>query len=118
MPAERKSTRLANRQAPKVTVLDDYHSELWSSSDPEVDEDEVVAAKKKGAGAKRKSKAGSSTKQPASKKPRGMKGLLKDVVDMPLDILYEVRALFNTVLASYPINGLYRFLAMYYLPIF
>ncbi|KAF5318090.1 hypothetical protein D9619_012274 [Psilocybe cf. subviscida] len=90
MPAERKSTRLANRQAPKVTVLDDYHSELWSSSDPEVDEDEVVAAKKKGAGAKRKSKASSSTKQPASKKPRGMKGLLKDVVDMPLDILYEI----------------------------
>lgn len=97
MPAERKSTRLANRptQAPKatVTVSDDYESEFSSSSDSEVYEDEVVVAKRKGAGSKRKSKAGSSMKQPASKKARGMKGLLKDVVDMPLDIVYEVRAL-------------------------
>lgn len=95
MPAERKSTRLANRQAgPKVTIPDEYQSELWSSSSEseEVDDDEIVAVKK-GSGAKRKPKSSSSTKQPPSKKPRGLKGLLKDVIDMPLDILYEVSAL-------------------------
>jgi hypothetical protein len=97
MPAERKSSRLANRPAPKVVVSDNYESEHYESeqtSDLEVDEDEVFTAKKKAAGNKRKSKASSSKKQPASKKPRGMRGLLKGV---PLDILYEVRMLFNAM---------------------
>ena len=93
MPDERKSSRLAKRTL-QSAIADDYQDE----SDSEFDEEELVN-KKRGSAAKRKAAgsttAGPSKGQPPKKKARGMRGLLSNVVDMPVDVLFEVGPLFR-----------------------
>lgn len=89
MPNERKSTRLA-----KATMKASLESgDDMDDSDSEFDEDELLN-KNQGPAVKRKASGKTSTrsskKQPPKKKFKGMRGLLSNVVDMPMDILFEV----------------------------
>ena len=54
----------------------------------EGDLNEVAVAKPKRK--KRKTDTGTAEGQPKPKKPRGKRGLLQKVVEMPLDLLFEV----------------------------
>lgn len=89
----RKSTHIAKPSNDGPALKD----EDYLSDGGDLSEEEEPKKKKAKAGGKRKA-AGThaksdSSKPPAAKKRRGNRGLLKDVVDMPLDIVYEVRSL-------------------------
>ncbi|KAF5330280.1 hypothetical protein D9619_006075 [Psilocybe cf. subviscida] len=94
--ATRRSERIvhSSRDGPPESKDEDYHSH----SEPEgKSEDEAPKRKKARTGGKRKASDTHAQsglgKAPAPKRQRGDRGLLKNVVDMPLDIVFEVGTL-------------------------
>ena len=63
------------------------------SDDSEFVDDEVEVAEKKPRGKKRKydNNDTKANGRPQAKKARGKRGLLKQLVEMPVDVLFEVR---------------------------
>ncbi|KAF5330283.1 hypothetical protein D9619_006076 [Psilocybe cf. subviscida] len=86
----RKSTRIAKSPNDNPAANDDD----YLSGGGDNSEEESPKKKKTKAGGKRKAVGthvkSDSVKPPAPKRRRGNRGLLKDVVDMPLDIVYEI----------------------------
>ena len=86
---QRRSARLP-QHPPKSLAEDDFVPEEEPIEDgtDEGDQNEVAVAKPKRK--KRKTDTGTAEGQPQPKKPRGKRGLLQKVVEMPLDLLFEV----------------------------
>jgi len=76
--------RSARNKKPFKKVLDNKPEES------ETDSKSDIGTLNKSQGQKRKAKKAKSKGQPAAKKLRGDRGRLEALVDMPLDILYEV----------------------------
>lgn len=110
--ATRRSTRVA------YTVpegLPGPRDEDYYSEPDEKSEDDIPKRKKARTGGKRKAADSNlqteSGQAPVHKRVRGSRGLLKDVVDMPLDVILEVRFLIaGTPQPIYRIE-IYRYLA-------
>lgn len=83
----RRSARL--RQQPlKSLVEDDFAPEDGEAVDQEERDDDAAVEKPKRK--KRKTDAVNASDQTLPKKARGKRGLLRKVVEMPLDLLFEV----------------------------
>lgn len=80
---ERRSTRLTARPAILAEALDD---------DMQADSEYEQLAESSSRGKKRKSREDNNQVGPQVKKLRGKRGLLKQLVEMPLDVLFEVCA--------------------------
>ncbi|KAF8881929.1 hypothetical protein CPB84DRAFT_1791318 [Gymnopilus junonius] len=83
---QRRSARLP-QQPPKNLAEDEFYPE-----DEELDKEEEGGATpvKKPQNKKRKTQDGNADGQPQPKKPRGKRGILKRMVEMPLDLLFEI----------------------------
>ena len=81
---ERRSTRLTARPAMPAEASDDYI---------QVDSDYEQIAESSSRGKKRKTREDKDSKVgPQAKRYRGKRGLLRQLVEMPLDVLFEVGA--------------------------
>jgi hypothetical protein len=91
---ERLSGRL--RSLPPKSMAEAEDGSDVEMAEPAVAESSATSAKKPARPRKRKAVALPNVAgiQAQLKKPRGKRGLLKDVVDMPMDVLYEVCLVF------------------------
>lgn len=106
--ATRRSTRIVHNseEGPSGPKDEDYHSEPDDKND-----DDAPKRKKARTGGKRK--AADSSGLYVHKRQRGNRGLLKDVVDMPLDVVLEVcRSMTDMRLPSHSTTP-HRYLASY-----
>ena len=86
---ERRSTRVTARPGKLAQVPDDDMLVDSDYEEPHEGSSSSTRAKK------RKSREDKDSKQgPPVKKVRGKRGLLKQLVEMPLDVLFEVRFFF------------------------
>ncbi|KAF5330284.1 hypothetical protein D9619_006079 [Psilocybe cf. subviscida] len=90
--ATRKFTSIAESSNDNPAANDDDYLSGGGDNSEEDEPQEKKTTRK--AGGKRKAAGmhvmSDSAKPPAPKRRRGNRGLLKDVVDMPLDIVYEI----------------------------
>ncbi|KAF9551255.1 hypothetical protein CPC08DRAFT_768752 [Agrocybe pediades] len=92
----RRSTRVAGRKTQPVEpifeedqLMDEFTPEE-DDSDGEDEEQKGRGASKKKRGTKRKKPANKATNPTPAKKLRGTRGCLKDILEMPMDILVEI----------------------------
>ncbi|KAF5330282.1 hypothetical protein D9619_006077 [Psilocybe cf. subviscida] len=91
----RKSTRMSTRIAKSPNDHPAVNDDNYLSSRGDNGDEEAPKKKKKTKAGRKRKAAGThaksdSAKPPAAKRRQGNRGLLKDVVDMPLDIVYEI----------------------------
>ncbi|KDR81924.1 hypothetical protein GALMADRAFT_221811 [Galerina marginata CBS 339.88] len=84
----RRSTR-EPKQAPKSLAEDDFYPEEESELGA-AEEDDNLRVPKKARGKKRKADGETSDCYPKAKRARGTRGMLKQLVEMPLDVLFEI----------------------------